>query len=79
MIIASPPGLNAKCQSKWAELRFAVFLTPLFFIHCMHIESIHYDTTPGIIITLVGKDVGVSVCKGGGSSYFVEMLKLQEV
>lgn len=55
----SPIALNAiLLKSKQAELRFAVLLTSLFFIRCMHIESIHYDTTPGIIITLVGEDVG---------------------
>lgn len=59
MIIASPLAQNAiLLKSDWVELRFAVFLTSLFYIHCMHIESIHYDTTPGIIITLVGKNVG---------------------
>lgn len=59
MVTAPSLALNATLlKSKWVEVRFAVFLTSLFFIHCMHIESIHCDTTPGIIITLVGKDVG---------------------
>lgn len=59
MLVASPLSLNAiLLKSKWVALKFAVFLTSLFFISCMHTESIHYDTSPGIIITLVGKDVG---------------------
>lgn len=56
-------SLNGEVQTLVCFLFSVVPLSVL----CMHVESMYRNTSPGIIITLVWKDVrGVHVCVGGG-------------
>lgn len=59
MMMVSLLALNVKVlKAERVKLRIAMFSAVLFFILCMHVESMRGDTTPGIVITLGGKDVG---------------------